>query len=125
MPNHETAMCAYVQLAMLSDQKQQAPARDRFLLLAGVAACQAGWPEVGDRCRTMILATNPGHQLKHHATMADALRDPDFQRLVSKWDKYCSFEQAEHLLQQLGLAPEGDQLETPRGERMLRLLSGS
>jgi predicted metal-dependent HD superfamily phosphohydrolase len=124
MPNHETAMCTYVQLALVSDQKQQAPARDRFLLLAGVAACQAGWPEVGDRCRTMILATNPAHQLKQHPTMADALRDPDFQKLAAKWEKYCPFEHAEHLLLQLGLAPEGDQLETPRGDRMLQLLNG-
>jgi hypothetical protein len=123
MHDHEIAMCAYVQLAVISDEKQQAPTRDRFLLLAGVEACEAGWLEVADRCRTLILATNSAHQLKRFATMADALRDPDFQKLVAKWEKYCPFEQAEHLLTQLGRAPEGDQLDVPRGERMLQILS--
>lgn len=122
MHNHETAMCAYIQLAVISDEKQQAPTRDRFLLLAGVEACLAGWLDVADRCRTLILATNSAHQLKQHATMGDALRDPDFLKLVAKWEKYCPFEQAEHLLMQLGRAPEGDQLDVPRGERMLQVL---
>jgi hypothetical protein len=123
MHDHEIAMCAYVQLAVISDEKQQAPTRDRFLLLAAVESCQAGWLELADRCRTLILATNSAHQLNRFATMADALRDPDFQKLVAKWEKYCPFEQAEHLLTQLGRAPEGDQLNVPRGERMLQILS--
>lgn len=124
MHNHETAMCAYVQLAVLSDQKQQAPTRDRFLLLAGVNACRAGWLDVANRCRARILAANPAHQLRLHATMADALRDPDFLQLAARWERFCPFEQAEHLLLQLGHPPEGDQLEIPRGERMLQLLDG-
>ena len=115
-------MCAYVQLAVISDQKQQAQARDRFLLLAGAEACRAGWLEVAARCRNKIVAANPGHQLSHHATMADALRDPDFQQLTTKWEHYCPFEQAEHLLLQLGRTPEGDPSELSHGERMLQLL---
>ena len=54
--------------------------------------------------------------------MADALRDADFQRLVAKWERYCPFEQAEHLLRQLGLTPEGDQPDISRGEWMMQLL---
>lgn len=123
MPDHEIAMCGYVQLAVISDQKQQAQPRDRFLLLAGVEACRAGWLEVAERCRTLIVAANPRHQLHWHATMADALRDPDFQQLAARWEKYCPFEQAEHLLLQLGRSPEGDQPDVPRGERMLQLLA--
>jgi hypothetical protein len=125
MHDHEIAMCAYVQLAVISGQKRQVQVRDRFLLLAGVEACRAGWPEVAERCRAMIVAENPSHQLRRHASMADALRDPDFQQLAARWEKYCPFEQAEHLLQQLGLPPEGDQPETPRGDRMLELLTNS
>lgn len=125
MHNHEIAMCAYVQLAVISGEKHQFPARDRFLLLAGSEACQAGWLEVAEQCRIRILANNPAHQLNRHSAMADALRDPDFKTLVAKWEKYCPFEQAEHLLMQLGRSPEGDQLEIPRGERMLQLLSES
>ena len=122
MPDHETAMCAYVQLAVISDQKQQALARDRFLLLAGVEACRAGWLDVAECCRAKLIAANPAHQLHRHATLPDALRDTDFQQLVAKWERYCPFEQAEHMLRQLGLTPEGDRPEVPRGERMLQLL---
>lgn len=122
MHDHETAMCAYVQLALISDQKRQGPARDRFLLLAAVEACRAGWPDVADRCRRLIISGNPAHQLQRHETVADALRDPEFQKLATRWEKYCPFEHAEHLLRQLGRSPEGDHLEVPRGERMLQLL---
>jgi len=122
MPDHETAMCAYVQLAVLSDEKQQTLVRDRFLLLAGAEACRAGWLEVAERCREKLVTSNPAHQLNNHTTMADALRDADFQRLIAKWERYCPFEQAEHLLRQLGLTPEGDQPEIARGERMMQLL---
>ncbi|MBS0204654.1 MAG: hypothetical protein JSS49_17250 [Planctomycetes bacterium] len=123
MHDHEIAMCAYVQLAVISDDKHQAQARDRFLLLAGAEACQAGWLDVADCCRARIIAANPAHQVHHHATMADALRDPDFQKLVTKWARYCPFEQAEHLLLQLGRSPAGDLPELSRGERMLQLLN--
>lgn len=122
MADHEAAMCAYVQLAVISDQKQQALHRDRFYLLAGVAACRAGWLEVAEVCRVKLLATSPAHQLKKFASLPDALRDPDFQLLVSKWERHCPFEQAEHLLMQLGLTPFADQPELSRGERMLQLL---
>lgn len=124
MHDHEIAMCAYVQLAVISDEKHQAQARDRFLLLAGVEACQAGWLDVADCCRAKIVAANPAHQLQRHATMADALRDAEFQQLATKWGRYCPFEQAEHMLLQLGRSPEGDQPELSRGERMLQLLHG-
>ena len=123
MPDHELAMCAYVQLGVLSDHKQQALARDRFLLLGGVEACRAGWLDVAEACRKLILASNPAHQLNHHSTMADALRDAAFQHLVAAGERYCSYEQAEHLLRQLGLTPEGDHPELSRGERMSQLLA--
>jgi predicted metal-dependent HD superfamily phosphohydrolase len=123
MIDHELAMCAYVQLAVISDQKHQGPARDRFLLLAGVESCRAGWLDVADRCRALIVAANPAHQLQHHATMADALRDADFQQLAARWERYCPYEHAEHLLLQLGYSPEGDLPDLPRGERMLQLLN--
>jgi hypothetical protein len=122
MVDHEVAMCAYVQLAVISHQKQQQLVRDRFLLLAGVEACRAGWLDVAERCRKQLLANNPSHQLRNHATMPDAMRDASFQKLAQKWEHYCPFEQAEHLLRQLGLEPVGDNLDIPRGDRMLQLL---
>lgn len=108
MHDPETAMCAYAQLAAISRDKLQAPARDRFLLLAGVEACRAGWLDVANRCRDLIVAANPAHQLQRHPTMADALRDTEFQRLAARWERYCPFEHAEHLLLQLGHSASGD-----------------
>lgn len=123
MHDHEIAMCAYVQLAVISEQKRQDLVRDRFLLLAAVEACRAGWLDVAERCREKLVAANPAHQLHRHASMADALRHEEFQRLVLKWERYCPFEQAEYLLTQLGLDAQGDALQIPRGQRMLQLLS--
>jgi hypothetical protein len=122
MRDHELAMCAYVQLAVLSHEKQQFLVRDRFLLLASIEACRAGWLAVAEYCRTSLVESNKGHQLAKHSSVADALRDDDFQRLVARWERYCSYEQAEHLLLQLGREPAGDQPDVPRGEWMLQLL---
>ena len=124
MYDHEVAMCVYVQLAVISGEKRQNQARDRFLLLAGIEACRAGWLEVAERCRELIVAENPGHQLHRHASMADALRDPEFKLIANRWGNYCPYEQAEHLLLQLGYSLEGDQPERSRGEWMLQLLHG-
>jgi hypothetical protein len=121
MRDHEAAMRVYCQLAVISDQSHQPQVRDRFLLLAGVAACRAGWPDVAARCHQKLLASNPAHQLKRHATMADALRDPEFQVLVVRWERYCPFEKAEAMVRQQNLPPT-DPGEQAVGEQMLELL---
>jgi hypothetical protein len=121
MRDHETAMKVYVQLAVISDQKQQPQVRDRFMLLAGIEACRAGWPDVAAFCRERLLTENPSHQVKRHSTMADALRNEDFQRLVTHWERYCPFEKAEALLLQLNLPPE-EPSEDSVGDRMLKML---
>ena len=58
MRDHETAMRVYVELAVISDQKKQTQVRDRFLLLAGVEACRAGWPEVAAKCHEKLISSN-------------------------------------------------------------------
>jgi hypothetical protein len=121
MRDHEAAMRVYVQLAVVSGQKQQPQVRDRFLLLAGVEACRAGWPEVADRCRLQLVASNPAHQIHLHATFADALRTADFQQLVAHWERYCPFEKAEAMLRRLHL-PAQQSSELTVGEQMLELL---
>ena len=121
MRDHETAMQVYVQLAVISDQKQQPQVRDRFLLLAGAEACRAGWPDVAACCRQRLLLVNPSHQLKRHSTMADALRNEDFQQLVAHWERYCPFEKAEALLRQLNLPP-AEPTEESVGDQMLKML---
>ena len=121
MRDHEAAMRVYIQLAVISDQKKQQPVRDRFLLLAGAEACRAGYLEVADRCRQKLVTSNPAHLAHKFPTMADALRDIDFQQLCLHWERYCPFEKAEAMLQQLNLPPyeAGDQTVS---DQMLALL---
>lgn len=121
MRDHEAAMSVYVQLAVISDQKQQRQVRDRFLLLAGVSACRAGWPQVADRCHQKLVESNHAHLASRHATMADALRDEDFQHLVAHWERYCPFEKAEAMLRQLDL-PTPIPTDVPVGDALVSLL---
>ncbi|OYW13194.1 MAG: hypothetical protein B7Z55_17245 [Planctomycetales bacterium 12-60-4] len=122
MRDHETAMCAYAQLAVLSHEKRQTPARDRFLLLCGVEACRAGWLDVAVRCREIHNRSQPAHQLAKHASLPDALRDPDFGRVVEHWERWCSYERAEHLLLGLNQSAAGECPESPRGAWVLEQL---
>jgi hypothetical protein len=121
MRDHEAAMRVYIQLAVISDQKQQTQVRDRFLLLGGVEACRAGWPKVAIRCHEKLVASNPGHLANKYATIADALRDADFQQLVAHWERYCPFEKAEAMLSQL-IVPDPQSADQPMGDQMLALL---
>ncbi len=123
MIDHELRMCVYVQLACLSHEKRQALRRDQFLVLAGAEACRAGWLEVGARCRELLLRSNPRHLAGKFLSLADALRNEGFQRLVSQQERHCPPERAEHLLAELGIDPRGDQPDRPRGDRMLELLA--
>jgi hypothetical protein len=123
MVDHELRMCAYVQLACLSHQKRQALRRDQFFLLAGTAAYRAGWPDVGERCRELLLKSNPHHVAGQFANLGDALRNADFERLVTQHERHCPAERAELLLEELGIDPRGDQPELSRGERMQNLLA--
>ncbi len=104
--NHEGAMLAFARLAALSARKQQLIGRDKFLILAGAAACRAGWPEVADRCRELVLQNNKLHIVGHNSTFADAMRDDDFKMFANKLDRFCTFERAEHLLEDLGIEIE-------------------
>ena len=105
MLDHEAAMVAFVKLAGISQSKQQLPQRDKFLLLAGSAACHAGWLNVAERCRQLVLNHNPRHLVGHSATLADALRDGEYQTYAKQLSRFCSYERAEHYLTQLQIAP--------------------
>jgi hypothetical protein len=124
MRDHEEAMKVYVQLAVVADEKHQPMVRDRFMLLSAVEACRAGWPEVAARCRERLIATNPVHQASRHPTMANALRDAEFQQLVVQHERYCPFEKAEAMLRQLNLPPL-EPMDGTNGEQMLQLLDES
>lgn len=102
MRNHEIAMLTFARLAKISHETPHPVGRDRFLLLAGREACQAGWLDVADRCRTLILAENPHHFLSHSDSFPEALRDPTNNGYFAVFDSFCSFEQAEYLLTRNG-----------------------
>jgi hypothetical protein len=103
MPDHERAMLAFVRLAALSQEKQQLGGRDKFLLLTAAEALRAGWPEVAERCREMVLANNRVHLVHRYATMADAMRDEEFQTFLKQLERFCGQEKAEHLLNELDI----------------------
>jgi hypothetical protein len=108
MRDSETTLCAYLELARLSHEKRQQPARDKFLVLAAAAACRAGFLEIAGRCRQLILTHNPAHQLGHFESVPAALRSPEFQTLLRRIERFCPYERAEHLLQELGREPAAD-----------------
>lgn len=122
MIDHELRMCAYVRLAVLSHQKQQALPRDRFLLLGGCEAYRAGWPDVGQKCRELLLASNSHHQAGRFPDLAAALRDADFEKLRVQQERHCLPERAEHLLKQLGIDLREENPQQSRGDEMLALL---
>lgn len=115
-------MQVYVNLAVISEQMHQSQVGDRFLLLAGVEACRAGWPDVAARCHERLISRHPSHQATHHPTIADALRDNDFQQLVARWERYCPFEKAEAMLRQLDRPQVESTTTTTLGDQMLKLL---
>ena len=121
MRDHEAAMQVYVKLAVIAEQKHQSQVGDRFLLLAAAEACRAGWPDVAERCRLRLIERNPSHQANHYPTIAEGLRDQEFQQLVARWERYCPFEKAEAMLRQLDSLPIEDPTSSV-GDQMLKLL---
>ncbi|MEZ6050142.1 MAG: hypothetical protein R3C02_01955 [Planctomycetaceae bacterium] len=108
--NDERAMRLFARLAAVAALKQQPIGRDRFLVLTGIAATRAGWPDVATRCHEIITSKTPKHIVCHYASFADALRDEDFQTFTKQVERFCSPERAELLLQemQLQLPSPGD-----------------
>ncbi|MBW3543165.1 MAG: hypothetical protein KY476_23145 [Planctomycetes bacterium] len=104
MPDYERQMLVYLRLAQASAEKRQLPGRDKLLLLAGVAACRAGWPDIADRCRALVIAHNPRHLVAGSATFADALRDPELAPFFRQLERFCPFERAELLARGAGAA---------------------
>lgn len=105
MLDHEAALVAFVKLAGVAQSKRQWSQRDKFLLLAGLAAARAGLRDVAARCRELVLLHNAMHLIKNYTTLETALDDPDFQPFVVFLQRFCSYERAEHYLTQLNISP--------------------
>jgi len=126
MIDHEAAMLAYVRLGNVSERKKQLLGRDKFLVLAAAAACRAGWLDVAERCRQLILEHNPSHLVGNFPTVADALRSGDFPPFLKQLERQCSYERAEFLASDLELpATASEQAEQTPGQIALALLSSS
>ncbi len=102
--NPERAMLLYAQLASIASRKLQPIGRDRFLVLTGLAATHAGWPEVAARCQELIAARAPRHLITRYPSFAAALRDDEFTPFVRQTERFCTPERAEHLLTEMGMA---------------------
>ncbi len=98
MSNPDLAMIWYLELAKLSQARRQFAGSDRFLILAGAAACRAGFLEVAEICRARVLRNNPRHMLSRWATFPEALRNEDFAPFHHQLERFCSVEKAESLL---------------------------
>ncbi len=101
MSNPDLALMQYLELATISQAKRQMGGRDRFLILAAVAACRAGWLDVAEICRTRVLEHNRHHMLSRWPTLPDAVRSEDFSSFHRQLERICSFEKAEMLLHEL------------------------
>jgi hypothetical protein len=98
----DSAMLAFAKLAEISQQKQQFPQRDKFLLLTAIAACHVGDLEIAGRCRDLVLANNSAHLIRRFDSIPVALRSSEFDSFRNQLQRFCSYEKAEHLLAQLG-----------------------
>ena len=101
MSSADLAVVQYLELAKISQAKQQPSGCDRFLVLAAEAACRAGWLDVAEHCREIVLQHNPHHLIGRWPTMPDALRSEEFQPFLKQLERFCSVERAESLLSEL------------------------
>jgi prephenate dehydratase len=102
MNNHELAMAAFAKLARISHEKNQASGCDRFLARTAQEACLAAVLDVAEQCRELVRQNNPHHVLVKADSCTDAMRDENNSGFFQALARFCSFERAEHLLDNLG-----------------------
>jgi hypothetical protein len=98
MSNSDWAMIQYLELAKISQAQRQLAGRDKFLILAGVAACRSGLLDIAEACRDHVLKHNPHHLLGRWPSLPDALRSEDFAAFHHQLERFCGVEKAESLL---------------------------
>jgi hypothetical protein len=103
MPDAVDTLATYLHLARASGMRRRPQVRDRLLILAAVAAAKAGLPRIAAYCREDVLQHNPRHLLQRWGTVADALRDPEFQHFLTHLEKRYSIEAADRMMQNLAI----------------------
>ena len=98
MDRHEEALLNYLQLAIVSEQKRQYSGRDKLLLLAGQAGCQAGLLEIADRCRDLVLNRNPHHLVGKQDHFHEMLTTEEGMSLMRQLERQIPLERVELLV---------------------------
>jgi hypothetical protein len=93
----------YLHLARASEARRRPLVRDKLLVLAGTVAAERGMVPLAAYCRQKVLASNRGHLVGHHPTLAAALEDERFQRYLVRLRTHYSRERAEYMLSSLGI----------------------
>src|ERR1700730_8580258 len=91
----------YQELADYYDSHNQAPVRDRMLVLAADAALSAGRTEEAERMRARLLQLNPPHLLKPFASFPEAAKSPDVRSYLAGLRRTYPPETATQLLESL------------------------
>ncbi|MBD3676481.1 MAG: hypothetical protein HUJ26_23465 [Planctomycetaceae bacterium] len=99
METDERHMLAFAILSVESRERQQIQGELRFLLMTGTASCRAGYAQISRFCYKRILKLNPHHMLSKSPSLEEALKSEDFRTLISRLDRFCTYEHAEMLLE--------------------------
>jgi hypothetical protein len=103
MPDAVDSMATYLHLARASGLRRRPQVRDRLLILAAVAATKAGLPRIAAYCREDVLRHNPRHLVRRWGTVADALRDQEFQHFLVHLEKRYSAEEVDRMMKTLAI----------------------
>lgn len=103
MPSLLDQLTVYLYLTRTISPKIEPMDRDRLTLIGGALAVELGLYRIANFCRQMVLDHNQGHMLRKFDTMSEALYDEDYQHFLKTIRKRFTFEQAEALLEKIGI----------------------
>lgn len=93
----------YLHLARASEARQRMHVRDRLLVVAAVLASRNELPRIAAYCRERILKHNPAHLIQRWDTVFEAAGDPEFAHFLRHIERRYPPENAEGMMQSLGL----------------------
>src|SRR5687767_10707024 len=96
-------LATYLHLARASGLRRRPHVRDRLLILAAAAATKAGLPRIAAYCRQDVLQHNPRHLVQRWQTVADALRDQEFQHFLMHLEKRYSTDTIAQMMESLAI----------------------
>ncbi|HVJ81392.1 MAG TPA: hypothetical protein VNC50_10020 [Planctomycetia bacterium] len=117
MPAPEALHDLYLNLARAAEETAKPQQRDRFLVLAASAACQAGDAEKAEACRTAVLQHDPAHLFGNYPTVEAALEAPDGADLANMLVRMYPFEKAEFLLDRHRAGEQRESVKASVSER--------